>query len=119
MPNPFVYCELHTTDPAAAKSFYGRLFDWKLKDSQTPGGLYTEIDPGEGFPGGLMGPMAGASSLWLTYVRVADLDASIARAQSLGGRLLAPRSEVPGAGWFAVLADPAGISFGLWQPAAR
>ncbi|MGE5277470.1 MAG: VOC family protein [Acidobacteriota bacterium] len=48
MPNPFIYCELHTADPAAAKSFYGRLFDWKLKDSQTPGGLEERFEPKPG-----------------------------------------------------------------------
>jgi predicted enzyme related to lactoylglutathione lyase len=115
MPNPFAYCELHTPDTAAAKSFYGRLFDWKLKDSPTPKGTYTEIEIGEGFPGGLTG-QSGAASQWLTYVRVADVDASMSRAQSLGGKVLAPKTEVPDAGWFAVLSDPTGVAFGLWQP---
>ncbi len=38
MAKPFVHVELNTTDVAKAKSFYGKLFDWKLEDVPMPGG---------------------------------------------------------------------------------
>ena len=36
MGNPFVHVELSSTDPAAAKAFYGELFSWQLEDTEMP-----------------------------------------------------------------------------------
>ena len=59
MSNPFCHVELNTTDVAKAKTFYSKLFDWKLEEM--PGGDYTMIRVGEGTGGGMMKhPMAGA-----------------------------------------------------------
>src|SRR5882757_3033310 len=52
MANPFVYVELNTTDVSASKTFYTKLFDWKLED--VPGADYTFIKVGEGTGGGMM-----------------------------------------------------------------
>ena len=81
MANGFVHIELNTTDPKAAKSFYGRLFNWQLEDMDMGGGAtYTMIKPGEGPGGGMMQhPMPGAPSMWLTYINVDDLKASTER----------------------------------------
>lgn len=52
MANPFVHVELHTTDPAKAKDFYGKLFAWKMEDMEMgPGMTYTMLKPGEGTGG--------------------------------------------------------------------
>jgi predicted enzyme related to lactoylglutathione lyase len=119
MSNPFTYAELHTQNPTAAKTFYGQLFDWKIKDGETPMGTYTEIDPGEGFPGGLV-QAAGkeAGSHWLPYVKVADVAAATTRAKSLGASPLRELVEIP-EGLFSVLVDPTGAPFGLFQPSRR
>lgn len=116
MPNPFVHIELNTTDVAAAKSFYGQLFDWKLQDMAMPGGAYTMIEVGEGTGGGLMQhPMPGAPSMWLAYVLVADVAASTSKAKSLGATIFKDVTEVPGMGHFSIIADPTGAPLGLWQ----
>ena len=56
MAHPFVHVELYTSDLAKAKSFYGKLFGWKLSDMPIPAeggsGTYTMIDVGEGTGGG-------------------------------------------------------------------
>ncbi len=54
MGNPFVHVELSSTDPAAAKAFYGELFSWQLEDTEMPVGTYTMINPGDGTGGGMM-----------------------------------------------------------------
>jgi catechol 2,3-dioxygenase-like lactoylglutathione lyase family enzyme len=74
MANPFVHVELATTDIDNAKSFYGSLFDWQLKDEDMGGGMiYTMINVGEGTGGGMMKhPVAGAPSAWLPHVLVDD-----------------------------------------------
>lgn len=116
MANPFVHVELNTTDVAKAKSFYGNLFDWKLQDMPMAGGAYTMIEVGEGTGGGLMKhPIPGAPSSWLAYVLVDDVHAATGKAKSLGATVLKDVTEVPGMGWFSLIADPTGAALGLWQ----
>ena len=80
MANPFVHCELATTDLAKAKSFYGKLFGWKLEDMPMDDGTYTMIDVGEGTGGGMLKhPMPGAPSMWMPYVLVDDIKAATAQ----------------------------------------
>jgi uncharacterized protein len=119
MSNPFTYAELHTQNPAAAKTFYRQLFDWKMDDHENPNGVYTEIDLGEGFPGGLLQAAAKATpSHWLPYIRVGEIAASTARAKSLGASPLRELVEIP-EGKFSVLVDPTGAPFGLFETARR
>jgi len=113
--HPFTYCELHTADAPAAKRFYSRLFGWTMNDLPTPAGTYTEIKTGEGIDGGLTGK-DGAAPYWLTYVRVPDVSRTVGAARDLGAKVLQDRLEIPEIGWFAVLADPAGARFAVFQP---
>jgi len=117
MANPFVHVELNTTDPVKAKSFYGKLFDWKMEDvPMGPGATYTVIRVGEGTGGGLMKhPMPNAPSSWLAYVLVDDISAATKKAQSLGASLIKDVTEVQGAGWFSIIVDPTGAVLGLWK----
>lgn len=119
MGNPFVHVELSTTDPAKAKAFYGKLFDWKIEDvPMGAGGTYSMINVGEGTGGGLMKqPMPGAPSAWLAYVLVDDIRAATEKARSLGATIAKDVTEVPSAGWFSVIVDPTGATLALWKPA--
>jgi predicted enzyme related to lactoylglutathione lyase len=118
MGNPFVHVELNTADPAKAKSFYSKLFDWKLED--VPGGDYTMIKVGEGTGGGIMKqPVPGAPSTWLAYVNVDDIQAATRKARTLGATVMKDVTEIPDAGWFSVIADPTGAVLALWKAKAR
>lgn len=122
MANPFVHVELNTTDVAKAKSFYSKLFDWKLEDipNEASGGQYTLIQVGEGTGGGLMKhPMPEVGSFWLAYVLVDDIKAATAKARSLGADIKKDVTEVMGMGWLTILQDPTGATLGLWQPKQR
>ncbi len=106
MANPFVHVELNTTDVAKAKMFYGKLFDWKLKDIPMPEGSYTMIEVGGGTGGGLMKhPIPGAPSAWLAYVLVDDVKAATRKAKSLGATVMKDATEVTGMGWFSIITD--------------
>lgn len=59
----------------------------------------------------------GARSAWLGCVIVDDVKASTAKARALGATVLKDVAEVPGMGWFNVIADPTGAPLGLWQAA--
>jgi len=122
VPNPFCHVELNTTDVKKAKDFYGKLFDWKLEDlpAPTPGGDYTMIGVGEGTGGAIMKhPIPGAPSFWLAYVLVDDVQAATKKAKSLGANVMKDVTEIPGFGWFSVLADPTGAHFALWKPKSK
>ncbi|MDQ6704185.1 MAG: VOC family protein [Pseudomonadota bacterium] len=121
MANPFVHVELTTPDTGKAKSFYGTLFDWKLEDVEmAPGFTYTMIRVGEGTGGGMMTtPAPGVPTAWLPYVLVDDVAAATAKAKSLGATVCKDVTEVPNAGSFTIIMDPASAAIGLWQPKAK
>jgi predicted enzyme related to lactoylglutathione lyase len=117
----FVWDELHTSDPAAAKSFYGEVFGWKARDEDMGGFAYTIFTS----PGGR--DIAGCAQLregepapnWLTYIGTNDVDATAASAKELGATVLVEPADIPNnVGRFAILQDPAGAVFGLFKPAS-
>ena len=121
MANAFVHAELNTTDVAKAKAFYGKLFDWKLEDiPMGEGETYTMVDVGDGTGGGIMQQMIpGASSDWMPYVGVDDIQAATKKAKSLGANILKDVTEVMDMGWLSIFKDPTGAIVGLWQPKPR
>ncbi len=118
MPHPFVHAELHATNVSAAKTFYGSLFGWELKDENMPVGVYTMIGVGEGTGGGILQQMIpGAPSTWVPYVLVDDIETHTKKAESLGATVTVPITDV-GMGKLSVLTDPTGAPLGLWQPSS-
>ena len=115
MGNPFVHLDLSCDDPEAAKKFYKNLFDWKLQDFPEMGG-WTGIDVGGGTGGGLGKKQdPGSPTAWTAYVEVDDVKKTVVKAQKAGATVLVPFMEVGGMGFLAVLKDPQGATFGLWQ----
>jgi predicted enzyme related to lactoylglutathione lyase len=115
MPNPFIHIELQTQDLAKAKAFYAALFDWRL--DTLPRMTYTMIEVGEGTGGGMMqAKEPSAPSLWIPFIEVDDVHGTTERVRTLGGTVLKEPAEVPGYGWYSVLTDPTGATFGIWKP---
>jgi predicted enzyme related to lactoylglutathione lyase len=121
MANPFCFVAFNTDDVTSAKSFYGKVFDWKLEDGQMPGkGPYTMIQVGEGVGGALMKKdMPEAPTAWLPYVRVGDVAATVRRARELGAKIVVDKTDVPPMGAFAIFVDPAGAALGVWEDAKK
>jgi predicted enzyme related to lactoylglutathione lyase len=109
--NPIGYTELHTNDPARARSFYERLFSWKAEEEQTPMGPYTMF---QGLLAGLTEPRDGVPVGWLPYVNVANVAESTKRARELGASVLRDCIVIP-EGTFSVVRDPTGGVLGLYQ----
>lgn len=111
------WCELATTDTEAAKAFYSALFGWKPKTSADKGMPYTEWDHGPYPVGGMFaldGPrFAGVPPNWGTYFTVNDCDASIEKAQELGGTIHFGPMDVPNVGRMAGITDPTGAMFSI------
>ncbi len=79
-------------------------------------GVYTEVGTGGGIGAGLMkAPFGGGASYWTPYVTVPRLDPAVERARALGARVEAPRATIPDIGHFALLRDPTGAIFGLFE----
>ena len=121
-PGAFCWIELATTNQAAAKDFYAKIFGWSSQDFPIgPNEVYTIFqtegrDAGAGCP--LRGDQLshGVPPHWNLYVAVENADASAARATELGGTVLAPPFDVFDSGRMAVVQDPTGASICLWQP---
>ena len=119
MANPFVHVELNTTNIAAAKAFYGKLFAWKLKDlPHEELGTYTMIGVGkDGTGGGMMTQcIPNAPSAWMPYVHVKDIDVATKNAKKLGAKVVKDVTEVMGMGWLSIIVDPTGAMLGFWEP---
>ena len=114
--NP-VWFELSTRDKAAGAAFYSDLLGWSARPYESEGPDYTVFTTPES--GEFAGAIDASSFLpegvpnhWLVYFGVADTDAAVEKAQSLGGSVLAPAFDTPN-GRIAVLADPKGVAFGV------
>ena len=114
--------ELASTDPDASLAFHRDLFGWQgAAQDMGEMGTYTFLRNGTGTIGALCGMPPGAEtapSAWNVYFAVPDVDAAAALARDLGGQLLFDPFDVPGHGRGAMLADPTGAVFSLWQPAS-
>jgi len=113
--------EIYAEAPAKLAEFYRSLFGWQIE--QAPGIDYWRIQTGatdsEAIRGGLLyRPIPGPRS-WVHYVNVASLDEAVAEVQRLGGTLLRPKTAVPKTAWYAVVADPEGNIFAVWQADAN
>jgi predicted enzyme related to lactoylglutathione lyase len=111
-------------DPHAAVRFYSALFGWQIAG---PGPLagdatrdYFVARLRERDVAGIGALPDGLSrAVWSTHVRVDDADAAAARAVRAGGRVLSAPFEAPPAGRIAVLADPEGVAFCVWEARSR
>ncbi|KAA3611527.1 MAG: VOC family protein [Planctomycetota bacterium] len=117
----FGWNELGTQDLAAARKFYDALLNWNIRSSPMEGGGdYPHISVDGHDIGGMYQiteEMGGANvpSHWLGYVAVSDADAIVARAKELGGSLMMGPMDIPNTGRIAVLKDPQGAAFALFQ----
>jgi predicted enzyme related to lactoylglutathione lyase len=120
----FVWVELGTTDQAAAKNFYSALFGWNANDMPMgPDEYYTifRLDGRDAAAGYTLNAerSGGAPPHWMLYISTSSADDSAARAAQAGGTVLAPPFDVFDAGRMAVVQDPTGATFSLWQPKAN
>lgn len=118
---PGVPCWVDTSqpDPEAAVAFYSGLFGWDFKDAMPPNSA------GKYFIASLRGGTVAAvgsqpedgppMATWNTYVWVDNADEAAAKARDAGGRVVTDPFDVFDAGRMAVLTDPEGAAFCVWQ----
>jgi predicted enzyme related to lactoylglutathione lyase len=108
--------ELVSPDLPTATRFYEQVLGVTWRTQEMPSGDYLLLVVGDRPVGGAMPPMAeGMPPHWNVYFNVASVDETVAAAERLGGRVVAPAFDVPEVGRLAVLADPQGAMFNLMQ----
>jgi uncharacterized protein len=114
MDHPVVQWQIVAQDPSAVTSFYSKLFGWKVSTENALG--YRQIATG-GLDGGVWPSPPGGHSFVQLFVRVANVEQSIADATRLGAKVIVPATALPDGDTIAILADPAGMTFGVTTPA--
>jgi predicted enzyme related to lactoylglutathione lyase len=115
------WADLNSQNPERAARFYG---DWLGWTHETGKDGYRHILNGgkEDMIGGIpprMHAPPGTPSHWLSYIHVADCKATASKAAQLGASTMLPAELMPDVGTIAVLADPQGAAFALYQPLSR
>jgi predicted enzyme related to lactoylglutathione lyase len=126
--NPVSHFEIYADEPESLAKFYGSLFDWKMEKVEAGAGTdYRTVhtidtdDKGRptgqtgGINGGIVKRPAGFAGSTVNYVSVDSVDGALERAQKLGAKVSRGRTAVPNMGWFAILSDPQGNPFALWE----
>jgi len=117
----FCWPELATTDQTAAKQFYQILFGWGLNEFPIgPDAIYSIFTKnGEDAAAACTirpeQTAAGVPPNWLLYVAVDNADETAGYVSGLGGTLIAEPFDVGASGKMAVIQDPGGAVFALWQ----
>lgn len=115
----FCWFELSTSDWQAAGRFYTALFGWSARETPMGEGQppYVMLEKDGGSVGALYqgDPKQGPPN-WMTYVSVASADASAKKAKELGAAVIAEPFDVYDYGRMAVLRDPQGGFFSVWEP---
>ena len=105
--------ELMTTDVAAAKDFYTKLFGWTTEEIPMEGGTYNVIKVADKAVAGMMTMPPEVQSVpphWGVYVTVDDVDATAKLAEEMGAKILVPPRDIPKVGRFCVIQDPQGAA---------
>lgn len=110
-PGEFCWESLGTTNAAAAKEFYTKVYGWEVKEF-APGMPY--FAAGDAQVASFMED-AKQHPAWMSYVAVAKLGEARDRAKRLGATIIAEEIPVPGIGKFAVIQDPQGAFLSLFE----
>jgi predicted enzyme related to lactoylglutathione lyase len=115
-PGSFVWSELWTIDRVAAGDFYEQVIGYGRSEIDRPRGVYTVLESGGEPRAGLVEfETDEIDPAWAPYIGVASLEATLARARELGGRVLLEPVPELAEGRVALLADPTGGAFFVFE----
>src|SRR5215469_10245358 len=118
----FCWADLNTSDVARAVNFYSQLFGWKLEKGESDPSGYLHIKNGDEYIGGI--PPAehqdpNTPPSWLLYFETSNCDASVEKAKRHGAQVCFGPVSMENVGRFAVLTDPQGAAFSVFQSARK
>jgi predicted enzyme related to lactoylglutathione lyase len=112
------WVDLWTSDVEGSRAFYSELFGWVAEEPSPEFGGYFMFSR-DGVPvAGAMGDMGDtkADNAWKIYLQTDDIAITLAAAEAAGAHVRLPSMAVADLGVQAVLIDPTGATFGVWQP---
>lgn len=118
----FIWYELMSPDPDAAKDFYDAVVGWDVEPQPAGDMDYRMIRRSDGGNAGgvlrITSEMVshGARPIWLGYLNVSDVDEAVASIEHGGGKTLMAPTDIPGVGRIAMVADPQGAPFYVMKP---
>ena len=117
--NKVAWVDLSSTDPAASREFYAKLFGWNVKVNPDPQyGGYALAKVGGDDVAGIGGTMApGQPTVWNLYIGTSDAAGVASKVQAAGGTVVAPPFAVE-TGPHGGLQDPSGAFISAWEPQA-
>lgn len=110
--HPVVHFEVTVEDPTVLSDFYGKLFGWHAQSMPEMGYEMIDTHAGSGINGGFAKGDQSAQTV-LFYVATDDLRATLAKVETLGGKVVVPITEIPNVVTFAQFVDPLGSHVGL------
>lgn len=122
MAKSFIWYELMTADPDAAKAFYADVVGWQPEPWNKPDmPPYVIMKAGERGIGGIMeipedARQAGMPPKWVGYIGTEDVDAATDAVKGDGGQVYRAPDDIPEVGRFSVVTDPQGAIFMMLQP---
>ena len=115
MANPVVHWEIGAKDAKKLGEFYSQVFGWKINtDNPMNYGMVSPGGPG-GIDGGIFQTRPGDPNYLTFYIQVDDLQASLDKAEALGGKTVVPPMPIPNVGAIALFQDPEGHTVGLFK----
>lgn len=110
--------EIYGDDPERLAVFYRELFGWRIERAEGVDYWRITIEAGATplAAAGITRRPSFAQAGWMNFVEVDSLESTLAAAARLGGTVLKEKTAVPRTAWHAVIADPAGSAFVVWEP---
>ena len=116
MAKPVVHFEIAGRDGGKTREFYGKMFNWEYE--MFGGGDYGMVkaaSESNAIGGGISTVPPGMAPYITFYIQVEDLQARLAKAETLGGKTVLPPTPIPGMGAFAWFSDPDGNVVGIYK----
>lgn len=113
-----VHFDIPTEDMNRARNFYEKLFNWTIEQVPGPMEYYniaTKDEKGNESIGGGMGKRGQPEQKITNYIGVESIDEYIKKVEELGGKILMPKTPIPGFGYLATFLDTEGNTLGLWK----
>ena len=118
-----VYFQIPSDDIERSKEFYNQLFGWKIDkfhESNTPEGMEnwtvtTTDDKGNKALSGGMSKRQMPQQQITNFIDVKSVDEYSSKVEKLGGKVVVPKTAVPGMGYYAVCVDTENNSFGIFE----
>ena len=114
-PGSFCWADLATNDVESAKKFYNEMFGWTVVEDPGPAGIYYVFKSEGNEVAAMYKAPPGVPPHWGAYFSVADVDEVAAKVAPLGGKIWGGPFDVMEAGRMALVQDPQGARFSLWQ----